>query len=89
MNTLRSDGSGGTPRLPDGRRFHHITAADTAIQLCGARGYSRDTVLEWIYRYARQARLVDGADEVHKMVINRNLAEKGRDFWQWPVEGVE
>lgn len=35
-------------------------AADTAIQLCGAKGYSKDTVLEWIYRYARQARLVDG-----------------------------
>jgi alkylation response protein AidB-like acyl-CoA dehydrogenase len=44
-------------------------AADTAIQLCGARGYSRDTVLEWIYRYARQARLVDGASEVHRMVL--------------------
>ena len=35
-------------------------AADTAIQINGARGYSKDTVLEWIYRYARQARLVDG-----------------------------
>ncbi|MCC2113289.1 MAG: acyl-CoA dehydrogenase family protein, partial [Hyphomicrobiales bacterium] len=32
-------------------------AADVAIQLNGARGYSEDTVLEWIYRYARQARL--------------------------------
>src|SRR4029078_3605067 len=41
-------------------------AVDTAIQLNGARGYSKDTVLEWIYRYARQARLVDGASEVHK-----------------------
>jgi len=40
-------------------------AADTAIQLCGALGYSKDTVLEWIYRYARQAKLVDGATEVH------------------------
>ena len=28
-------------------------AADAAIQLNGARGYSKDTVLEWIYRYAR------------------------------------
>ena len=46
-------------------------AADVAIQINGARGYSTDTVLEWIYRYARQARLVDGADEVHKMVLNR------------------
>jgi acyl-CoA dehydrogenase len=40
-------------------------------------------VLEWIYRYARQARLVDGADEVHKMVLNRALAKEGRDFWSW------
>ncbi|MEM7177988.1 MAG: acyl-CoA dehydrogenase family protein [Pseudomonadota bacterium] len=57
--------------------------ADTAIQLNGARGYSKDTVLEWIYRYARQARLVDGASEVHKMVINRFLAKEGRDFFRW------
>ena len=60
-------------------------AADTAIQINGARGYSTDTVLEWIYRYARQARLVDGADEVHKMVLHRLLADEGDAFWQWPV----
>ncbi|MGH6930884.1 MAG: acyl-CoA dehydrogenase family protein, partial [Dongiaceae bacterium] len=35
-------------------------AVDTAIQLCGALGYSTDTPLERMYRYARQARLVDG-----------------------------
>lgn len=62
-------------------------AADTAIQINGARGYSADTPLEWIYRYARQARLVDGADEVHKMVLERNLDKEGRDFWQWDVAG--
>ena len=60
-------------------------AADTAIQINGARGYSGDTVLEWIYRYARQARLVDGADEVHKMVLNRHLGDEGPEFWRWPV----
>ncbi len=58
-------------------------ASDTAIQLCGARGYSKDTVLEWIYRYARQARLVDGASEVHRMVLAKRLMEAGTDFWQW------
>lgn len=58
-------------------------AVDTAIQLNGARGYSRDTPLEWIYRYARQARLVDGADEVHKMVLARAYAVEGMDYWQW------
>ncbi len=60
-------------------------AVDGAIQLCGARGYSRDTVLEWIYRYARQARLVDGASEVHRMVLARALASRGEDFWRWGV----
>jgi acyl-CoA dehydrogenase len=56
---------------------------DTAIQLLGARGYSKDTPLEWMYRYARQARLVDGASEVHKMVLARTLLAKGADFWAW------
>jgi len=60
-------------------------AADIAIQINGARGYSKDTVLEWIYRYARQARLVDGADEVHRMVLSRFLDKEGRTFWSWPV----
>lgn len=58
-------------------------AVDTAIQLNGARGYSKDTVLEWIYRYARQARLVDGADEVHKMVLARFYAQEGDGYWSW------
>ncbi|MDP6388539.1 MAG: acyl-CoA dehydrogenase family protein [Alphaproteobacteria bacterium] len=58
-------------------------AVDTAIQLNGARGYSKDTVLDWMYRYARQARLVDGASEVHKMVLARNYMAEGNDFWAW------
>ncbi len=58
-------------------------AVDTAIQLNGARGYSKDTVLEWIYRYARQARLVDGASEVHKMVLARSFMDEGGNFWRW------
>jgi acyl-CoA dehydrogenase len=58
-------------------------AADTAIQLNGARGYSKDTILEWIYRAARAARLVDGATEVHMMVLARFMREEGRDFWSW------
>ena len=62
-------------------------AADTAIQINGARGYSKDTVLEWIYRYARQARLVDGADEVHQMVLNKHLDMEGSDFWKWDAAG--
>jgi acyl-CoA dehydrogenase len=65
-------------------------AVDTALQLLGARGYSKDTPVEWMYRYARQARLVDGASEVHKMVL-ANLylesmgATKPKEFWRWGV----
>ncbi|MGE0239139.1 MAG: acyl-CoA dehydrogenase family protein [Parvibaculaceae bacterium] len=58
-------------------------AADTGIQLLGAKGYSKDTVLDWIYRYARAARLIDGASEVHRMLIARALARHGIDFWKW------
>ena len=57
-------------------------AVDTAIQLLGARGYSKDTPLEWMYRYARQARLVDGASEVHRMVVARELLEHGEAFFR-------
>ena len=58
-------------------------ASDTALQLCGARGYSKDTVIEWIYRYARQARLVDGASEVHAMVLARFLMDEKDRFFAW------
>lgn len=58
-------------------------AVDTGIQLNGARGYSKDTILEWIYRYARQARLVDGASEVHRTVLARFYMDERNDFWSW------
>jgi len=61
--------------------LHH--AVDSAIQLCGAKGYSTDLPLEWMYRYARLARLGDGASEVHKMVLARHVLEERRDFWSW------
>ena len=57
-------------------------AADTAIQINGARGYSKDTVLEWIYRYARQARLVDGATRCTRRCW-RAFPRGGGDFWRW------
>ena len=74
------------PKLPYDpiKDFSPITQlVDTAIQLNGARGYSGDTPLEWIYRYARQARLVDGASEVHKMVLAKFFMKERGDFWSW------
>ena len=56
---------------------------DTSIQMCGAKGYSKDLLLEWMYRYARQARLVDGASEVHMMILAKSFRKEGANFWQW------
>jgi len=46
---------------------------DTAIQLHGALGYSRDTPLAAWYTHIRSQRLVDGPDEVHKWTTGRNV----------------
>ena len=44
---------------------------------------ARDQIVEWIYRYARQARLVDGATEVHQQVLARHFMEERGAFWRW------
>jgi acyl-CoA dehydrogenase len=44
---------------------------DRAIQVNGGLGFSSDLPLEWMYRWARAARLVDGADEVHRQTVAR------------------
>src|ERR1700694_3614269 len=46
---------------------------DRAIQVHGALGFSRDSPLEGWYREARAARLYDGPDEVHRMVVARQI----------------
>jgi acyl-CoA dehydrogenase len=46
---------------------------DRCLQVCGAWGVSRDTLLERFYRDARAFRLYDGPSEVHRMVVARGL----------------
>src|ERR1700761_1754444 len=46
---------------------------DTAIQLHGALGYSRDPPLAAWYTHIRAQRLVDGPDEVHRWTVGRNV----------------
>ena len=50
-----------------------FNAIDRAIQVHGALGYTTDLPLEEMYRMARASRLVDGADEVHKVTIARKM----------------
>jgi acyl-CoA dehydrogenase len=46
---------------------------DRALQIHGALGYSTDLPLEQMYRFARAARLYDGADEVHRQSVARRV----------------
>lgn len=46
---------------------------DRAIQVHGALGLTEDTVLSLIYRHERGARIYDGADEVHKSAVARQI----------------
>ena len=46
---------------------------DRALQLHGGLGFSADMPLEFMYRFARHARLVDGADEVHRESVARRI----------------
>ena len=48
---------------------------DRAIQVHGALGVTGDTPLERMYREARYARIYDGPDEVHRMVVARQLVK--------------
>src|SRR5689334_16608929 len=53
------------------RMLHDVI--DRAIQVHGALGVTGDTPLEFMYREARYARIYDGPDEVHRMVVARRL----------------
>ncbi len=54
---------------------------DRAIQVHGALGVTEDTPLASMYRAARAARIYDGPDEVHRMVVARRIL---RAFQQNP-----
>lgn len=46
---------------------------DKALQSLGGLGMTDDKILAYFYRHERAARIYDGPDEVHKMVVARNL----------------
>jgi alkylation response protein AidB-like acyl-CoA dehydrogenase len=49
---------------------------DRAIQTLGTFGLTPHTPLEGLYREARAARIYDGADEVHRMVLARQVLKE-------------
>jgi len=46
---------------------------DRAIQVHGALGITNDSPLASMYVTARAARIYDGPDEVHRMVVARRI----------------
>ncbi|AKU95409.1 Acyl-CoA dehydrogenase [Labilithrix luteola] len=46
---------------------------DDAIQMHGALGFSEDMPFSMWYRFARSARIADGPDEVHDVVVARDF----------------
>ena len=59
---------------------------DRAIQVHGALGFSSDLPLERMYRVARNYRISDGADEVHKALIARQILREYKPVDGWPSE---
>jgi acyl-CoA dehydrogenase len=64
-----------------------FNVVDRALQIHGALGYSTDLPLEAMYRYARAARLYDGADEVHRQSVARRIL-RGYEPHEVPSEHV-
>ena len=56
---------------------------DRALQVHGGLGMTEDTPLAAMYRMARGARIYDGADEVHKMVVARRILRSFEDGGSW------
>jgi alkylation response protein AidB-like acyl-CoA dehydrogenase len=56
---------------------------DRAIQVHGARGLTDETPLARMALNARAARIYDGPDEVHRMVVARQILRSFRDGDGW------
>jgi acyl-CoA dehydrogenase len=66
--------------------IHNVV--DRALQVHGSLGYSSDMPLESMYRFARMASLVDGANEVHKVTIAKSELARYESRDGWPSEHV-
>jgi acyl-CoA dehydrogenase len=58
---------------------------ERALQVHGARGLTDETPLAWMYQSARAARIYDGPDEVHRMVVSRRILKEfeGGGVWRF------
>jgi acyl-CoA dehydrogenase len=56
---------------------------DRAVQVHGARGLTDETPLAGMYLLARGARIYDGPDEVHRMVVSRRILREFEHGGVW------
>jgi alkylation response protein AidB-like acyl-CoA dehydrogenase len=49
---------------------------DRALQIHGGLGMTDDTILAYYYRHERAARIYDGADEVHKTSVAKQILKR-------------
>jgi acyl-CoA dehydrogenase len=52
-------------------------AADRAVQIFGGRGYMRENVAERMYRELRVERIWEGASEIQRLIVGRQLLNRG------------
>lgn len=52
-------------------------AADRAVQIFGGRGYMRENVAERMYRELRVERIWEGASEIQRIIVGRQLMNRG------------
>jgi acyl-CoA dehydrogenase len=65
--------------VPDA--YHRVV--DRAIQVWGAAGVSNDLPLAGMYQAARTLRIADGPDEVHKILIAKNVLHRYEAGESW------
>jgi acyl-CoA dehydrogenase len=61
----------------------YTRVVDRAIQVWGAAGVSGDLPLAGMYQGARTLRIADGPDEVHKILIAKNVMKRYADGEGW------
>jgi acyl-CoA dehydrogenase len=65
--------------------YHRVV--DRAIQVWGAAGVSNDLPLAGMYQGARTLRIADGPDEVHKILIAKNVLHRYEAGESWDFGG--
>jgi len=77
---IEADGTHGAREEISLVKFHVAAVMervlDRAIQTHGALGMTDDTPLAFFYRHERAARIYDGPDEVHKVVVARRILKR-------------